>query len=227
MEIIRTIQWPAESPGLFTLCARMSKLGEAKNAHPSNFVELIAAYENCSYQDLVSFAKRWVMSDRFKGADVTRYATLSEDRCLFATHGTHKEALDIVVRYLDILNTTEKKLSPWAFLDMQKKAAVHFVDRQGYYAELYCQSIENCSVLHLLKNHGQYLFVPVVFVPELPKEVVANASLDGVCLQDYLPREKFDCLSNGGKKSNGPKDFRNMDSNPQQVARVHDSWDNL
>jgi len=226
MEIIRTIQWPAESPGLFTLCARMSKLGEARDAHPSNFVELIAAYENCSYQDLVNFAKRWVMSDRFKGADVTRYATLSEDRCLFATHGTHEEALDIVVRYLDILNTTETKHSPWAFLDMQKKAAVHFVDRQGYYAELYCQSIENCSVLHLLKNHGQYLFVPVVFVPELPKEVVMNASLDGVCLQDYLPREKFDFLSKGGKKNSGQKTFPKSNQDNKAVSG-HDSWDTL
>lgn len=224
MDIIRTIQWTAESPGIFSLCANVSKLGAATIAHPKNFVEFIASYENCSYKDLVNFAKRWIMSDRFKNSNVTSFATLSEDRCLFSTHGTHKEALDIIVRYLDILNAQQENPHPWAYLDQEEKAIVHFVDRQGYYAELYCQSKEEFSVLHLLEHHGQKLFIPVVFMVELPGNVLKNTMLTGQYhLQDYLPREKFDCLSKGGRKSTSWYDG----TGNAHGSFTHDSGDGL
>ena len=228
MEIIKTIQWTAELPGIFALCARMSRLGKADNATPKNFVEFIASYSNCSDKDLLAFADRWLTNNRFKDADVTNYATFSEDRCLFRTHGYHAEALDIVLRYLNTLNEMNKVPALWAYLDQEEKAVVHFVKRQGYYAELYCQSADECSVLHLLKRNGQKYFVPVVFSSMLPEEVISNTkSCGSYHLQDYLPREKFDCLSKGGRKSSGQKHFKSINTGEQPVIHAHDSWDNL
>ena len=228
MEIIKTIQWTAESPGIFALCAKVCKLGKADIANPKNFAEFIASYAHCPLKDMNVFVERWLTNDRFKDTDVTHFATLSEDLCLFRTHGTHTEALDVILRYLDTLNAGRGVPALWAYLDQEKKAVVHFIDRQGFYAELYCKTNDDFSVLHLLEHNGQKLFVPVVFTPEFSSEIIENTKACGSYhLQDYLPREKFDCLSKGGKKSSGQKDFKSINTGNQPVIYTHDSWDNL
>lgn len=204
-KIIKTIQWTAESKGLFALCARVRKLGTATNAEPRNFVEFVASYPNCDLKSKTDFFRRYLLNDRFKNHDVSDIATLAEDSCLFSTSGSRTETLDTVLSYLDVLNTGGRVPALWTYLDDEAKAIVHFVNNKGFYAELYCLADENFSVVHLLETDKEtYAFVPVVFMTEFPEDIVTNTFATGNChLRDYLPRERFDLLSKGGRKSSG------------------------
>lgn len=204
-KIIKTIQWTAESKGLFALCARTRKLGTATNAKPRNFVEFVAAYPNCDLKSMTDFFRRYLLNDRFKNHDVTNISTLSEDSCLFSTSGSKTETLDTVLSYLNVLNTGGTVPALWAYLDDEEKSIVHFVNNKGFYAELYCLSDENFSVMHLLETGKEtYAFVPVIFTTEFPEDIVTKAFMTGKRhLREYLPRERFDLLSKGGKKSSG------------------------
>lgn len=228
-KIIKTIQWTAESKGLFALCARTCKLGTAINANPCNFVEFVAAYPNRDLKSLAGFFKRYLLNDRFKDHDVSDIATLTEDSCLFSTDGNAASALDIVLSYLKILNTGGRVPAFWCYLDEDKKAIVHFVNRQGFYAELYCLTNEDSSVIHLVDAENGYCnIIPVIFAKEFPKEVVRITAVSGNnVLHEYLPRERFDLLSKGGKKHSG---FHL----PEKAGAIHprkisgaDAWDSL
>jgi hypothetical protein len=228
-KIIKTIQWTAENKGVFTLCARHSKLGKASNANPRNFVEFVASYRNCDLRSMTDFFRRYLLSGRFKDHDVTNIATLSEDSCLFSTSGSKTETLDIIQSYLDILGTGGRIPALWAYLDDEEKSIVHFVNNKGFYAELYCLSDENFSVVHLLETGKEtYAFVPVIFTTEFPDDVVANTLATGSChLHDYLPRERFDLLSKGGRKHSGFQLPGKVNIMPVRTNAGVDGWDTL
>ena len=163
MKIIKTIQWNADVKALFTMFARKN-WGVSSNPSPCHFVEFIASYQIQPLKDLIAFTEKMMAHNNFGKIDVTDIATFTENSCLFSTSGHAAAALDIVLTYLGILNTGGKVPALWCFLDEEKKAAVHFVNHRGYYAELYCAKNEKFSVLHLLEtDNKEKMIIPVVF----------------------------------------------------------------
>lgn len=154
--------------------------------------------------------------------DATTEAVFSEDACLFDATGL--SSLDIICRHLRILDTGGKIGSVWCWLDEDKKAVVHFLQKGGWYAEAYFASNENFSVLHLLENGEQKHFVPVVFTNNLQEVSAKVASMRGIYLHNYLPRVKYDLLSKSGKQSK--KNFSSSQNNDLRTSQ-NDKWDSL
>jgi len=210
IKIIKTLDWTDVSATLFQKYARLQKLGSATIAKPKNFVEFMASYPLVSLKDMITFVEKVDKHAKLKDVDVTNVATLTEDSCLFATNGDSATALQIVMQYLKTLNTGGKVPALWCFLDDDKKVIVHFVNRKGYYAEIYCLTNENASALHLLTVNEQKSLVPVIFTTAFDDDVLQHVNeLGANCLHDYLPREKYDFLSKGGKRNAGIKSYRN------------------
>lgn len=223
--IIKTYQWTDEKLDLFKKCARLCQLGSPRNKKPDNFVKFFNAYiPNATLQSILKCVEMTEKYVDYSNPDVTHITTFAEDSCLFSTEGDAASALEIVLCHLDNLGHGMKVPAFWCFLDEEMKAVVHFVNKKGYYAELYCLADENSSALHLIEYKGKKYIVPVVFTAIDDFErfwTVANA-LGGYCLRDYLPRVKFDFLSKKGK--NNKKDTTTEASKQRGSG---DDWDTL
>ncbi len=195
-KIVKTVAW-SDAKALVTALASQN-LGRANNKKPADFCEFIVAYPMITRKRMVDFLENIVLNKSL--SDVTSMATVAEDSCLFSTETA--TALEVVLRHLNKLNNGGKLQSLWGFLDDDKKAVIHFVNKGGWYAEAYFSSPTEFSVVHLmLSSQGEKFFIPVTFVKDLSK-LAAKVSLTGnFCLHDYLPRTKFDFLSKGGKQS--------------------------
>ena len=196
METIKTVQW-TECEELFTVSARQH-FGKTRSAHPKNFVEFINAYSMIPLKSMTTFVEKII--ERNDLSDCTQWAEMFEDSCLLSLDGEDPAVLSIVDRYLRQLNTGAQVPALWCYVDDEKKVVVHFVCRKGWFAELYVLSDEENSALHLVDGISGLYFVTVLFTPDLTHYSSAANMRGGVCLHDYLPRQKYDCLSKGGKK---------------------------
>lgn len=203
--IKKTIPWNEDSSALFNKCARLQKLGLPPMAEPCDFVGFIANVP-LSCQDTNTFLAKVIKHAKLKDVDVTKVTTKAENKCLFSTRGNLYAAVEVIVSYLLTLNSNGKVPALWCYLDDEKKAIVHFVCHETYYAELYCLSSEASSALHLVTYRDNEYFIPVAFVPQFSDDLIANVESSGRhYLQEYLPRERFNCLSKGGKKAESAK----------------------
>ncbi len=194
-KIVKTVLWSDAKELLAALASQ--NLGRAKNNKPAGFCEFMQAYPSLPIKKIGNFLEDII--SRHVLPDVSQKVTFSEDSCLFAAHDV--TALDIILRYLRILNSGGKIEALWAFLDRDKKAVIHFVNKGGWYVEAFFSCPEEFSAIHLLKNsRNENLFILVSMMPDLSK-LVSRVSLRGnFCLQEYLPREQGDFLSKKGKK---------------------------
>ena len=204
IKINRTLEWTDVCAALLAKYARLQKFDAVKKPSSENFVEFMATYPNVALKDMVNFTEMVTKHAKLKNADVTDVTTLKEDNCLFSTQGNDAAALEIVSQYLRTLNTGGKVPAFWAFLDEDEKAIVHFVHHKGYYAELYCLDFEASSALHILDDVAMKTLIPVVFMPKFDDKMLDRIISEGNHhLHEYLPRERFDLLSKGGKRKSG------------------------
>lgn len=186
--IIKTIDWSESKKSLSASAVKC--LDQTKNSHPLGFVEFIAGYISVSRKRMCSFLSDFVKNTPLR--DVTKDVVQLENACLFKPE--HFSALDIIVRYLKLLNTGGKIGVTWAYLDTEEKAIVHFVNRGGWYAEVFFDAKVPSSALHLIAIGDEKHFLPVSFcnITKLRSKLFLSGNLT---LQDYFPREVGDFLS--------------------------------
>lgn len=193
VNFVKTLNWSECKADVTALAkAHWPPLGVRK---VKNFIEFIRSYSKVSSKEMAAFLYDY--SDEFSTADNTSSTQIIEDSCLFSCEPA--SALEIIVRYLEILNTGGKVPALWCFLDDEKKAVVHFVNNKGWYAEAFFDCYEEFSAVHLVKSKENTLLIPVVFTDNL----VPYASFveESDCfLQKYLPHKLFDFLSKKGRK---------------------------
>lgn len=219
-KIVKTVAWSDAKVLLAALASR--NLGRANNKKPADFCEFIVAYPTVSRKRMVEFLENVVLNKTLN--DVTSMATTAEDSCLFSAETS--TAIEVMLRHLNTLNTGGRLQSLWGFLDDDKKAVIHFVNKGGWYAEAYFYSPDEFSVVHLMtSSQGEKFFIPVAFTKDLSK-FAAKVSLTGnFCLHDYLPRIKGDLLSKGGKK--GKTSSHSENKSETSSKHTHDRWDGL
>jgi hypothetical protein len=187
----------------------------AKEFPPKNFVELVSSFPTVSKKAMMSFLKANLDKNCFTDASNEVYQ--KENECLFISGKGYSTAIGVILRYLSHGNSAE---SVWCYLDIDKKAIVHFVNRNGWFAEAYFLSDANFSALHLVEMENCSLFIPVVFTTDL-SEFNQNVSLRGdYYLQEYLPSDVGDLLS----KKSGKKHVVNSDA---EVKNGYDRGDCL
>lgn len=219
-KIVKTVAW-SDAKALVTALASQN-LGRANNKKPADFCEFVVAYPMVSRKRMVDFLENVVLHKSL--SDVTSIATTAEDSCLFSAETA--TAIEVILRHLNTLNTGGKLQSLWGFLDDDKKAVIHFVNKGGWYAEAYFSSPEDFSVVHLMiSNRGDKFFIPVTFTRDLSKFVSKVSLTGGFCLHDYLPRIKGDLLSKGGKK--GKSSSQSTKQSEHTSKHSHDRWDSL
>ena len=199
MKTIKTVNWMG-SKELFTVSARQ-RFGKARPLHPRHFVEFIEAYNTVPLKAMTAFLEKIIMRNDLE--DYTKWAETSEDACLFSLDSEAPAVLSIVDRYLRQLNVGAQVPALWCYVDDEKKVVAHFVSRKGWFVELYVQSVDEDSALHLVDTVNGKYFVPVVFTADLNRYAQAADLRGSLILHDYLPREKFDFLSKGGKRGKG------------------------
>lgn len=195
INVIKTLKW-SECGALLTSLAR-EYLAPPETSQVNDFAEFIRAHSGTSCKQMDLFLQKH--ATKLLWDDHTLATRALEDACLFSTQPA--SALGIILRHLEILNTGGKVPALWCFLDDEQKAVIHFINNGGWYAEAFFDCPEDFSVLHLMKNDEAVSFVPVVFTRNLAS-YACLAEADGAhFLQDYLPREVFQFLSNkSGKK---------------------------
>ena len=174
------------------ICTQALKIlgSPVKEFPPKNFVEFISCYPGISKKAMMSFLKANLDKNCF--VDASKEVYQKENECLFISGKGYSTALGVILRYLNQGNSAE---SVWCYLDIDKKAIVHFVNRNGWFAEAYFLSDINFSAIHLVEMENSSLFIPVVFTTDL-SEFTQNVSLRGdYYLQEYLPSDIGDLLS--------------------------------
>lgn len=169
-----------------------------------NFIDLVNAYPFVSKERLGAFFDDEVPDVVFN--DVTNEVIALEDGCLFDSG--IDSSIDIILRHLRVLNTGEKLKSLWYYLDCEKKAVVHFVDKCGWYAEVYFSCNKDFSALHVIKEGGSIEFIPIVFSTDM-SDILHYVDKNGRhILHDYFPRDIANFIP---KKSFKKKSSDNVD----------------
>lgn len=207
-----TYLW-SESKSVFTAI-----LNRGKKA--TNFNEFIFSYP-LPKDKLFSSLMR--VSENYKLKDVTNVTILTEDSVLF--DASVDSVLDIVVCHLHVLNTGGRVKGMWCYLDTEKKAVVHFINKKGWYAELFILCDEDFSALHLVNDDNNKVFIPVTFKKDISQEKKMVSVSGGEILYRYLPRVTMEFL---GK--NRTKKGKNTPKSKEEVSLVpqgRDKEDNL
>lgn len=193
-KIIKTIDWSECETFLKALAQK--NLGHPKEKI-NNFADFIHSHPDINLQKWITFLQNIVARKTFN--DVTNIATISEDSCLFSYQ--YDTATDIILRALRTLNTGGRLPALWCFLDEEKRAVVHFVQRKGWYAEAFFACNEEFSVMHLIEANNGLTFMPVVFTKDITVQSALVRDAGNIILHSYLPRELYSFLSNkSGKK---------------------------
>lgn len=205
----KTVLWDDCKKDICTQALRILAPPE-KDFSPSNFVEFISSCSNVSKKAMMSFLKANLDKNCF--LDVSKEVYQKENECLFMAGKDHSSAIEIILRYLRSSNSRINAEAVWCFLDFEKKAVVHFVNRDGWFAEVYFLSDVNFSAIHVLESESYSLFIPVVFTTDL-SDVARNVSLRGdTFLQDYLPSETGDLLSKKSCKKSVVTEVKQVNS---------------
>lgn len=219
--MIKTVMW-SESKALFITLAGKS-LGKPKNGKPADFAEFIFSYPAVMQKKMYNFLFETARRGNLR--DVTNETLMAEDCCLLSIETA--TAIEIMLRHLKTLNAGGRLKSLWCYLDTEKKAVVHFVNKGGWYAEAFFAANEDFSALHLLSEDGMNHFIPVVFAKDISKEVQKAGVTGGVFLHDYLPRVKGDLLSKKSHKSGKKQDEKPKGSRQNSGTHLFDNGDTL
>ena len=147
-----------------------------------------------------------------------------EDKALFDSSAV--TAIDVILRHLkNIADGTEAK-AHWCYLDREKKAVIHFINKNGWYAEAYFEGDTEMSFVHMFEDElGCKMLIPVMFTKDITTFKGKVAVNGGVYLQEYLPRNSFDFL---GKKTGVKVEKKNENhSTHGKRKRKKDNRDNL
>lgn len=189
-----------------------------KDFAPKNFVEFISSCSNVSKKAMMSFLKANLDKNCF--LDASKEVMMKENDCMSFSGKGSPSALQVILRHLKFFASGKNDRTIWCYLDTDEKAVVHFVNRNGWFAEAYFLSDVNFSAIHIVEYENLSLFIPVVFTTDL-SGVAQNVSLRGNnYLQNYLPSEVGDLLS---KKSSR----KTTANNEQSVMCGYDKGDCL
>ena len=213
--MVKTVIWDSCKD---SLCAQAFKIlgPPEKEFRSKSSVEFVSCFSNVSKNAMLSFLKTNLEKDCF--IDSSLEVCPKENKCLFIEGCEQYAAIDIILRYLNCNKCSNAAI--WCYLDINRQAIVHFVNRNGWFAEAYFLSDTEASAIHLVQNETLSLFIPVVFTTNL-SEVEQNVFLRGEhYLQDYLPTQIGDLLSKkSGKRTNSNKE--------ESGKKGRDKWDNL
>lgn len=203
MSIMKTIDWAKNKDMLFRFAKLRFGDGFMTTLRPTNFVEFIDALPADHFTRVIAIQD---FIEQHKLEDITSSVAADEDcTLLFPSIAEEGNALNIVLSYLERLTAHDQTVpATWCYLDEEKLSVVHFTQSgQEISAEMYCCCHRGYSALHVVKVADTTKLIPVVFTYQKNFTVYQQqAELSGgSVLRDYLPREKFDCLSHGRKKS--------------------------
>ncbi len=211
----KTIQW--SEVGLF-----FKNVGAGKAKHSENFVDYIFNTPSPAGK-LYDFLDK--MANTYAKGERSEYVFEKEDDCLF--DASMSSAIDIILRNLKEIDMGKDVKALWCYLDSEKKAVVHFINKKGWYAEAYFEVEQENSYLHLVEDEaGHKAFIPVLFTPNLSKYKDKVAVTGGVILQDYLPRHKFGILGKNTAAHNGKFDEKSSNKRSKH-QRKKDNRDSL
>ena len=211
---VMTCLW-SESKSVFT-----KVLNRGKNAN--NFNEFIFSYP--LPKDRL-FSELLRVCENYKINDVTNTTLLTEDCVLFDP--TDISCIDIVFSNLNSLNSGGRVKGMWCYVDSDKKAVVHFVNKKGWYAELFIKCNEDFSALHLIKDEDKKVFIPVTFKKDISQEVKMVSLSGGEFLHKYLPRVTLELLGKNSPKNKPGKKFHKTKRNEHTSNNYRDKDDNL
>lgn len=175
---------------------------------PTDFVELFQAYPQKKLPKIKSLFENFINSCNLcTEEDVTLMSCLLENECLFSTEAAY--AIDIIYRYLTLLNNGKELKASWCFLDEEQKAVIHFVYLNGWHAEAFFLSDDVFSALHIIDDKDKIVCVPVVFAHDISEQIAKAKDEGGFELQTYLPRELYSFLSKKGKRKVKAESFEN------------------
>ncbi|MBR2273426.1 MAG: hypothetical protein IJ864_01125 [Alphaproteobacteria bacterium] len=200
---MKTIDWAKNRDMLFRFAKFRFGDGFLAIPRPVNFVEFIDALP-VNHSVRVVALQDFIEQNELE--DITSSVTADEDSTLmFPSIAEEGNALNIVLSYLEQLIVNDQAIpATWCYLDDEKLSVVHFTQSgQVSSAEMYCCCHRNYSALHVVELADTTKILPVVFACKKNFTIYQQlAELSGGrVLRDYLPREKFDCLSHGRKNS--------------------------
>lgn len=216
--IIKTIDWSESKKSLSAFAVKC--FGRTNNSRPWGFADFVTGYISVSRKRMCAFLSDFIENTPLR--DVTDDIVQLEDACLFQPDNF--SAIGIVVRYLKMLNAGNKFGTTWAYLDTDKNAIVHFVNRGGWYAEVFFDAKVPSSALHIIAIGDEKHFLPVTFgsITKLRSKVYLSGNIS---LQNYFPRELGDFLSKRTRKPLRSKDCPSEEEVPQKTyKREHERW---
>lgn len=162
------------------------------------------------------------IADTYVKSDVSESVFKKEDNTMF---DSSTPFIDVVLRHLKNIDQGGEVKAHWCYLDSEKKAVVHFVNKLGWYAEVYVLSDTEASYVHLFEDDfGHKAVIPVLFTKNiLPMKEKASVT-GGVFLHEYLPRQTVEILGKNGSAFNKKKSTARDDKG---YRRKKDNKDNL
>ena len=137
-------------------------------------------------------------------------------------------AIEIVRRHLKEINAGSKDFSFWCYLDEAKRACVHFINKKGWYAELFILSELEASVIHVIDDKDGKLFIPVIFSKDISNEFKKVSIAGGRSLQHYAHRVSDGILRRRARDSKGDTKENQAAAHPSCLTkRTKDMGDSL
>ncbi len=121
--------------------------------------------------------------------DATERTMKMDDFSLFTP--SISNAIGIIRNCLEAFNKNDKPHANWFYLDRAKRAAVHFINKKGWYAELFVLSNFDLSILFVIDDEQGQVFIPITFSKDISKEFTKVSIEGGKFLQEY-PARTFD-----------------------------------
>ena len=127
---------------------------------------------------------------------------------------------------VDDFNKNENHHANWFYLDRAKRAAVHFINKKGWYAELFILSNIELSLLFVIDDVNGKTFIPVTLSKDISREFTMVSIEGGKFLQEY-PARGFDGIlgRHDGEAVRAKKHATYPHSNPRK--RHKDNGDSL
>lgn len=213
--MIRTIIWSDCKEALIDQASRKLYFPCFKTVE--NFVDFFNYLKLVSKERICNFLKEEILHPSY--VDQSNVIGL-ENMCLFM--GDIASSIDIVLDRLNTLNRDSMLDSLWCYIDCEKKAIVHFVRNDGWYAEIYFSCEKDFSALHFIYDDNQAEFIPVIFSTDISKYLHNVDVNGGFFLHDYFPRDIANFIP---KKSFKKKSPVNVDVS--KPTNLYDKGDNL
>ncbi|MBR5154289.1 MAG: hypothetical protein IKW58_01025 [Alphaproteobacteria bacterium] len=202
-----TLEWSLNCSKLF------NSWGKGASKQAKNFNQFLFHHPlSIGKGKMYDFASN--LADKCAQSNISEKVFQMEDKTMF---DASTPFIDVVLRHIKAIEQGGEVKAHWCYLDTEKKAVVHFINKLGWYAEVYVLSDTEASYLHLFEDDmGHKVLIPVLFTKDIKKMKEKAAVEGGRFLHDYLPRTTVEFL--GKNTSSG---FKNKSANlsSQKVAR--------